>query len=54
MPWRLRAFREHFYGCLQRRGDALFELCDAVLSAGSVPSPPHLRPQRSRLLRERL
>src|SRR5918997_4737602 len=42
MTLKLRAFRERFYGCLQRRGDALFELCDAVLSAGSVPSPPHL------------
>jgi hypothetical protein len=25
------AFREAFYGCLHRRADALFELCDAVL-----------------------
>jgi hypothetical protein len=29
----LSAFRRDFYGCLSRRGDALFELCDAVLCA---------------------
>jgi nucleotide-binding universal stress UspA family protein len=29
----LSAFREAFYGCLTRRADALFELCDAVLCA---------------------
>jgi DDE superfamily endonuclease len=29
----LAAFREAFYGCLLRRADALFELCDAVLCA---------------------
>ena len=38
----LRAFRRRFYDCLRRRTDALFELNDAVLSAGTVPSPPHL------------
>lgn len=38
----LRAFRKAFYGCLIRRADALFELTDATLTAGSVPSPPHL------------
>lgn len=38
----LCAWREALYGCTTRRSDALFELCDAVLSAGSVPSPPHL------------
>jgi hypothetical protein len=27
----LRRFREELYGCLERRGDALFALCDAVL-----------------------
>jgi len=27
---------------MQRRADALFELCDAALTAGKVPSPPHL------------
>jgi len=27
---------------LDRRVDALFELTDAILTAGSVPSPPHL------------
>jgi hypothetical protein len=38
----LVGFREAFYGCLTRWGDALFELCDAALCApapvGSVPS----------------
>jgi hypothetical protein len=29
----LAAFRQAFYGCLHRRADALFELCDAVLCA---------------------
>jgi hypothetical protein len=38
----LRAFRDSFYGCFGRRADALFELTDALLSAGSVPSPVHL------------
>jgi hypothetical protein len=38
----LREFRKRFHACLRRRGDALFELTDAVLTAGSVPSPPHL------------
>ncbi len=38
----LRAFREWAYACLARRADALFELCDAVLTAGSAPSLVHL------------
>jgi hypothetical protein len=38
----LRFFRDSFYRCLDRRVDALFELPDAILTAGSVPSPPHL------------
>ena len=38
----LSAFRSRLYGCLVRRADALFELCDALLTAGSVPSPVHL------------
>jgi hypothetical protein len=38
----LREFREQFHGCAERRSDALFELCDALLSAGHMPSPPHL------------
>jgi hypothetical protein len=37
-----RVFRDRFYACLGRRADALFELCDAILTAGRVPSPPHL------------
>lgn len=39
---RLRAFREMLHGCMVWRADSLFELCDAVLTAGHVPSPPHL------------
>ena len=38
----LREFRERLYASLGRRADALFELADAILTAGSVPSPPHL------------
>ena len=38
----LPAFRSRLYGCFGRRADALFELCDALLTAGSVPSPAHL------------
>jgi DDE superfamily endonuclease len=42
-PDALRAFRRSFYECLRRRGDALFELADAILTAdGAVPSPVHL------------
>jgi hypothetical protein len=42
MTLALRGFRKAFYGCLQRRVDALFELADAILTAGAVPSPPYL------------
>jgi hypothetical protein len=38
----LRAFRNSFYRCFDRRADALFELTDALLTAGTVPSPVHL------------
>jgi len=38
----LRAFRDSFYRCFGRRADALFELTDALLTAGTVPSPVHL------------
>jgi hypothetical protein len=39
----LCAFRRSFYECLHRRGDALFELADAILTAdGGAPSPAHL------------
>jgi len=38
----LTSFRQDLYGCLGRWGDALFELCDAVLCSpapvGSVPA----------------
>ena len=39
----LAGFRQEFYGCLTRRADALFELCDAILCAdGPVVSLPEL------------
>ena len=39
----LHSFRHSLYGCLHPRGDALFELTDAILAADSaVPSPVHL------------
>src|SRR5215207_6881515 len=39
----LLSFRHSLYECLHRRGDALFELADAILSAdAAVPSPVHL------------
>jgi hypothetical protein len=38
----LRDFRDDFYACLYRRADALFEVADALLAAGTLPSPVHL------------
>jgi hypothetical protein len=38
----LRAFRNSLYRCFERRADALFELADALLTSGAVPSPVHL------------
>jgi hypothetical protein len=38
----LQAFRSSLYRCFERRAHALFELTDALLSAGPVPSPPQL------------
>jgi hypothetical protein len=38
----LQAFRERLHGCLVRRTDALFELCDTLLAASNAPSPAHL------------
>jgi hypothetical protein len=38
----LQLFRDDFYRCLERRADALFELTDAILSAGPQPSFAHL------------
>ena len=38
----VQSFRASLYGCFGRRADALFELSDAVLAAGSVSSPAHL------------
>ena len=44
----LRAFRRSLYECIHRRGDALFELTDAILTAdGAAPSPAHLSLQSS-------
>lgn len=34
--------RERFHESLRRRADALLERNDGILTAGSVPSPPHL------------
>lgn len=39
----LRAFRARLYATFGKRADALFELTDAILTAGSVSSPPHHR-----------
>jgi hypothetical protein len=38
----LRALRNSLYRCVEHRADALFELTDALLTAGTVPSPVHL------------
>jgi DDE superfamily endonuclease len=38
----LQAFRTALYGCFGARADALFELTEALLSAGAVASPAHL------------
>jgi hypothetical protein len=38
----LRDFRNDLYACGYRRADALFELTDALLTAGPLPSPVHL------------
>ena len=39
----LRAFRARLHAFFSKRADALlFELTDAILTAGSIPSPPHL------------
>ena len=41
-PTALRDFRTHFYACLDRRADALFDLTDAALTAGPQPALAHL------------
>lgn len=38
----LGAFRCAFYQCFPRRADALFELTDAIITGGPLPSPVHL------------
>jgi hypothetical protein len=44
----LQTFRRSLYECFHPRGDALFELTDAILTADSaVPSPVHLSLQSS-------
>jgi hypothetical protein len=48
LPTHLLNLRHSLYECLHRRGDALFELTDAILTADSaVPSPVHLSLQTS-------
>ena len=43
LPMLYAAFRRSFYGCVRCRGDALFELTDAILSAdGAASSAAHL------------
>jgi hypothetical protein len=46
----LTAFRSTLYAACGRRRDALFELCDTLLTTGPVASPPHLslQPQHAR------
>ena len=40
-PDAIDAFRRSLYECFNRRGDALFELTDAMLTAdGAPPLPP--------------
>ena len=47
-PDAIRAVRRSLYECFNRRGDALFELTDAILTAdGAAPSPTHLSLQAS-------
>jgi DDE superfamily endonuclease len=41
-PMPLQEFRERLHGCLDKRADALFELTDAILTAGHVTSTVHL------------
>jgi len=38
----LRQFRTDLYDAFDRRADALFDLVDALLATGTVPSPAHL------------
>ena len=38
----LRAFRRDLYACFSRRRDALFDLVDTILTAGTLPSFVHL------------
>lgn len=39
---KLLAFRRELYNCFQQRRDALFDLADAALTAGRIPSLAHL------------
>jgi hypothetical protein len=39
---RLGAFRTELHACCTRRGDALFDLADALLCAPAIPSVAHL------------
>jgi hypothetical protein len=46
----LASFRAAAYAAFSRRQDALFDLCDTLLTTGSVPSLPLLsvQPQHQR------
>lgn len=39
---RLQQFRQEIYGCMKRGGDALFNICDALLSESQAQSLPEL------------
>lgn len=39
----LRVLRARLHASFNKRADALFELTDAILTAGSISSLPHLR-----------
>lgn len=39
-PW--KTFRQHVYDCLEQRADALFSLCDGLLSSPQARSLPEL------------
>ena len=38
----LKTFRQQVYGCMERRADALFSLCDGLLSEPQARSLPEL------------
>src|SRR5438128_7948716 len=38
----LKTFRQHVYDCMERRADALFSVCDGLLSEPAARSLPEL------------